>query len=131
MSRFEGIKQFCSWAGMCPGNNESAGKRYSGKTRKGNRQLKQALCEMSNSAAKSDCQFKSKYKSLVIRRGHKKAVIALGHKIMRVAYILLKTEQAYKDPEIDYEALMVKKNAPRWIRALKDFGFIELCPAGA
>jgi len=126
MTRFGSIKQFCSWAGMCPGNNESAGKRYSGRTRKGNNQIRQILCEISNGASKTDSQFKSKYKGLVIRRGHKRSIVAIGHKIMRIAYTLLKNEQAYQDPKVDYEALLVKKNAPRWVNMLKKFGYIQV-----
>ena len=131
MTRFGSMKQFCSWAGMCPGNNESAGKRYSGRTRKGNRQLRQILCEMSNGASKTNSQFKSKYKGLVIRRGHKRSIIALGHKIMRISYTLLKNVKAYRDPDVDYEALVIKKNAPRWIKALQKFGYITTaCATG-
>jgi transposase len=125
MSRFGNMKQFCAWAGMCPGNNESAGKRYSGRTRKGNRQLRQVLCEMSNGATKTNSQFKSKYKGLVIRRGHKRTIVALGHKLMRISYTLLKNQQPYKDPDVDYEALVIKKNAPRWIKALTKYGYLE------
>lgn len=125
MTEFGSMKQFCSWAGMCPGNNESAGKRYSGKTRKGNKQIRQMLCEISNGAIKTDSQFKSKYNGLVIRRGHKRSICAIGHKIMRTSYTLLKNEQAYKDPLIDYEALVVKRNAPRWVSMLKKFGYIQ------
>ena len=124
MTQFKGMKQFCSWAGMCPGNNESAGKRYSGRTRKGNHQLRQVLCEMSNGASKTESQFKSKYKGLVIRRGHKRSIIAIGHQMMRIAYTLLKNGKAYQDPKVDYEALVVKKNAPRWIHALQKFGYV-------
>lgn len=126
MTQFGSMKQLCSWAGICPGNNESAGKRYSGRTRKGNRQLRQMLCEISNGASKTDSQFKSKYKGLVIRRGHKRSIIAIGHKIMRISYTLLKNEQAYKDPKIDYEELVVRKNAPRWIKMLEKFRYISL-----
>lgn len=126
MSRFGSMKQFCSWAGMCPGNNESAGKRYSGRTRKGNRQLRQILCEISNGASKTNSQFKSKYQGLVIRRGHKRAIIALGHKTLRISYTLLKNKKPYADPEVDYEELVVKKNAPRWIRSLEKYGFVEV-----
>jgi transposase len=130
MTQFGSMKQFCSWAGICPGNNESAGKRYSGRTRKGNRQLRQILCEISNGASKTDSQFKSKYKGLVIRRGHKRSIIAIGHKIMRISYTLLKNEQAYKDPKIDYEELVVRKNAPRWIKMLEKFRYISLVQEG-
>lgn len=124
MRRFGNKKQFCAWAGMCPGNNESAGKRKSGAIVKGSTQLRQVLCEASNAAAKTNSQFKSKYKSLVIRRGHKKAIIALGHKMLRITYSLVKNKKYYHDPEIDYEALIAKKNAPRWIKTLKQYGYI-------
>lgn len=122
MERFGSKENLASWAGMCPGNNESAGKRKSGKTRKGNRAIRRVLCEISNAARKTKSQFKGKYQGLVIRRGHKRAIIAVGHKILRVVYSLLKNGRAYIDPEIDYESIVVKKNAPRWIQALKKYG---------
>jgi len=122
MERFGSKENLASWAGMCPGNNESAGKRKSGKTRKGNRAVRRILCEAANAASKTNSQFKGKYQGLVIRRGHKRAIIAVGHKILRVVYSLLKNGRAYIDPEIDYESIVVKKNAPRWIQALKKYG---------
>ena len=125
MNRFGNIQQFCSWAGMCPGNNESAGKRKSTRTRKGNRLLRQILCQVANAAAKTDCQFRNKYQGLVIRRGHKRAVIAVGHKILRVVYTVLNNKRPYEDPGIDYAELVVKKNAPRWIRAMEQYGYID------
>lgn len=118
MQQFGSREQFCSWAGMCPGNNESAGKKKNAKTPKGCKQLRSVLCEGANAAIKTDCQFKPKYKSLMIRRGHKKAIVAIGHKMLRVIYSRLKEEMPYKDPEINQEQLMVKKNAPRWIKML-------------
>jgi transposase len=124
MSQFKSMKHFCSWAGLCPGNNESAGKRSSGRTRKGNRQLRHVLCELANGAVKTNSQFKSKYKGLVIRRGHKKAIIAIGHKMMRVFYTVLLNKSAYKDPGINYEKLVVEKNSSRWIKALDKYGYL-------
>ena len=106
------------------GNNESAGKRKSGRARKGNRSVRRILCEVANAARKTNSQFKGKYQGLVIRRGHKRAIIAVGHKILRVIYSMLKNNQPYWDPEIDYEALTVKRNAPRWLRALKKYGYL-------
>lgn len=61
----------------------------------------------------------------MIRRGHKKAIIAVGHKILEVGFILLSRKKPYKDPQIDYEALQVERNAPRWIRALKNYGYLS------
>lgn len=121
MEQFGSREQCCSWAGMCPGNNESAGKKKSGKTPKGSKQLRYLLCEAANAASKTDCQFKHKYKSLMIRRGHKKAIVAVGHKMLRVIFSRLKTGEVYQDPEINYEELVVKKNAPRWIRMLRKY----------
>ena len=119
MERFGSGEQFASWAGLCPGNNESAGKRKSSRLRQGNRVLRQVLCEIANAACRTNSQFKGKYRALVIRRGHKRTIMALAHKLLRVIYALLKHQQPYRDPGIDYEALIVQKNAPRWIQALK------------
>lgn len=64
------------------------------------------------------------YKGLVIRRGRKKAIIAVGHKILEVVYILISKKQPYRDPKINYEALQVARNAPRWLRALGKYGYL-------
>lgn len=104
MHTFGKREQFCSWAGMCPGNNESAGKKKSGKTGKGNNQLRYILCESATAASRTDCQFKQKYKSLMIRRGHKKAIIAVGHKMLRVIFSVLKEGKYYTTPEISHTA---------------------------
>jgi transposase len=121
MQQFGSREQFCSWAGMCPGNNESAGKKKSGKTPKGSKQLRYILCEAANAAAKTNCQFQHKYKSIMIRRGHKKAIVAVGHKMLRVIFSRLKEGEVYHDPKVNYEELVVKKNASRWIRMLKRY----------
>ncbi|MBC8520161.1 MAG: IS110 family transposase [Gammaproteobacteria bacterium] len=84
MSQFGNIQQFASWAGLCPGNNESAGKRKSGKTRKGNRSLRHSLCEVANAASRTTSQFKVKYQGLVIRRGHKRTIISLDEEVMGI-----------------------------------------------
>ncbi|MCL6272265.1 IS110 family transposase [Sansalvadorimonas sp. 2012CJ34-2] len=125
MSAFNGRESLTSWAGLCPGNNESAGKRKSGKTRKGNQSLRRLLCEAANAAIKTNSQFKGKYQSLVIRRGHKRNIIAIAHKILRVIHCLLSKLQPYHDPDIDYEALTVHKNAPRWLQKLQKFGYLQ------
>jgi transposase len=124
MKRFGGSSNLASWAGLCPGNNESAGKRKSGRTRKGNRAVRRVLCEAANAASKTKSQFKGKYQSLVIRRGHKRAIIAVAHKMLRAIYSMLKNNRPYYDPEVDYEHLMVQRNAPRWIKSLKKYGYI-------
>jgi transposase len=122
MQQFGSREQFCSWAGMCPGNNESGGKKKSGKTLKGSKQLRYILCEAAHAASKTECQFQHKYKSIMIRRGHKKAIVAVGHKMLRVIFNRLKVGEVYHDPKVNYEELVVKKNASRWIRMLQKYG---------
>jgi transposase len=125
MERFGSGEQFASWAGLCPGNNESASKRKSSRLRKGNQVLRQVLCEIANAACRTNSQFKGKYRALVIRRGHKRTIMALAHKLLRVIYAILKHQQPYRDPGIDYEALVVAKNAPRWLKALEKYGYLK------
>lgn len=72
----------------------------------------------------SNSQFKGKYAGLVIRRGSRRSIVAVGHKILRVIYAMLKHKKPYQDPHIDYERLVVEKNAPRWLRALEQYGYL-------
>lgn len=123
LTRFGTADRLASWAGLCPGNHESAGKRKSGKTRHGNPIVRYLLCEVANAARRTKSVFRAKYDSLVLRRGHKKAIIALAHKLLRTIFFVLTRRQPYRDSGFDYEAASVAKNAPRWIRALKKFGY--------
>lgn len=124
LTHFGSADRFASWAALCPGNNESAGKRKSGKTRKGNSILRYLLCEAANGAIRTASVFREKYRSLVVRRGHKKAVVAIAHKMIRTIYFMFTRRQTYHDSGVDYAAANVKKNAPRWIKALKTHGFV-------
>jgi transposase len=125
MGRFNSAKHLCAWAGMCPSNNESAGKKKSARVRKGSSFLKKTLCESANAAIRTNSQFKGKYQSLTQRRGYKRTIMAIGHKILRAVYIMFLKFTHYIDPKIDYKEQMVKRNAPRWIRALKEFGYLK------
>lgn len=124
MQVFGTSKRFSKWVGVCPGNNESAGKKKSGRIQKGNSNLKRVLCEVANSAVKSNCQFKGYYKGLKIRRGHKRAIIAVAHKIIKIIFVILSRKEPYRDPEINYEEVVVTRNAPRWLRSLEKYGYI-------
>ena len=125
MDAFGSADRLASWVGICPGNNESAGKRKSGRLRKGNLYVRRLLCEFAHAASRTTSVFKSKFQALTIRRGHKRAIIALAHKILRTMFFMLKRREHYRDSATDYEALSVKRNAPRWIKALTRFGFIS------
>lgn len=129
MEVFGNADRLASWVGICPGNNESAGKRKSGRLRKGNLYVRRLLCEFAHAASRTKSVFKSKFQALLVRRGFKRAIIAIGHKILRTIYFMLKRREHYRDSATDYEALSVQRNAPRWIKALTKFGFIS--PANA
>jgi len=86
MGRFPSAKHLASWAGMCPGNHERGGKRLSGKTRKGNRWLRQILVEIAQVASKTkNTYLAAQYKRLAARRGKKRALIAVGHTVLIIA----------------------------------------------
>ncbi len=129
MDAFGSPDRLASWVGICPGNNESAGKRKSGHVRKGNLYVRRLLCEFAHAASRTQSVFKSKFQSLVIRRGYKRAIVAIAHKILRTIFFMLKRREHYRDSATDYEALSVQRNAPRWIKSLTKFGFINTASA--
>ena len=103
MSRFPSSGHLASWAGMCPGNDESAGKRRSGKSRKGSKWLRSALTEAAHAAARTKGSYLSAhYARIRGRRGSKKAAIAVGHSILVICYQLLKRKVPYEDLGEDY-----------------------------
>ena len=124
LSHFGSASRFASWAALCPGNHESAGKRKSGKTRKGNTMLRYLLCEAANGAIRTASVFREKYRGLVVRRGHNKAIVAIAHKLIRTIWFMFTRRQPYHDSGFDYAAANVRKNAPRWIKALRRHGFV-------
>lgn len=130
MDAFGSAERLASWVGICPGNNESAGKRKSGRIRRGNVWVRRLLCEFAQAAARTRCAFKDKFQALAIRKGHKKSIVALAHKILRTVYAMLANGAHYQDRAVDYEALNVQRNAPRWIKMLRKHGFIAT-PAAA
>jgi transposase len=98
LERFPTHGHLASWAGMCPGNNESAGKRKSGKTRKGNPALRTALVVAAQAAArKRDSYLSVQYRRLATRRGPKKAIVALAHSLLVIAYHVLKRRVDFRD----------------------------------
>ncbi len=98
MSGFGSAKRLASWTGICPGNNESAGKRKSGRARKGNRYLKRILVQCAWAARKTQSYLGQTFRTLEARIGGKKAAVAVGHKILVIAYHLL-TEGTYYEEE--------------------------------
>ena len=122
MARFGRARSLACWAALSPGNNESAGKRKSGRTGHGNSTIRFILCECANAARMTKSTLAAKYRSLMVRKSHKKAIIAVAHKMIRLIFVMLSRRQPYLDQGIDYAAMSAKKNAPRWIRQLKAIG---------
>lgn len=125
MDRFPTDAHISSWAGIAPGNNESAGKRKSGKTPKGNRKLYSCLVEAGRSAAKSkDSYLSAQYHRIAKRRGGNRAAVAVGHSILVIIYHILKDGTSYQDLGPDYfEKRRETANVNRAIRQLEKFGY--------
>lgn len=103
MSRFPSANHLCSWAGVSPGNNESAGKRYSGRTTKGNKVLKSTLVQCAHSAVMvKTSYFFAQYQRLSLRRGKKRAIVAVAHSMLIAIYHMLLTGEVFNDLGVDY-----------------------------
>ncbi|HZU12964.1 MAG TPA: IS110 family transposase [Chloroflexota bacterium] len=103
MSRFPTAAHLASWAGLAPGNNESGGKRRSGKTRKGSPWLRTALVEAANGAGrKNGTYLQAQYRQLSRRKGKKRAAVAVAHSIIVIAYHVIKERRPYNDLGADY-----------------------------
>lgn len=125
MSRFPSAAHLCSWAAMCPGHNESAGKRRSGKTRKGNRYLRAALIQSALAATrKKHSALQARYQRVKRQRGHKKAVVAVGHQMLEIAYYIMRDGVSYQELGADYfDRRHAERAVRRHVRQLEDLGF--------
>jgi transposase len=125
MSRFASAGHLCSWAGMCPGNHESAGKRKSGRTNKGNRWLRSALVQAGWAASRTKQTYlASLYGRLVVRRGKKRALIACGNSILSSVYYMLLRQEEYVDLGADhYERSNGQRLARNLVHRLEAQGF--------
>jgi transposase len=103
MTRFPTDSHLASWAGMCPGNNESGGKRLSGKTNKGSTYLRNALIQSAWAASHTkETYLAAQYRRLVRTKGQKRALVAVGHSILVIAYHILKRRAGYEELGGDY-----------------------------
>lgn len=103
MSVFPTAGHLCRWAGVAPGNNESGGKHYSGRTTKGNRVLKSTLVECAQAAIRTkDSFFKARYQRLVARRGKQRAIMAIAHSILKAIWQMLRSGEVYHDLGAEY-----------------------------
>ena len=132
MTRFPTAAHLASWAGLCPGQNESAGKHKSGRTRPGNRWLRMGLIEAASMAARAPrSAFAARYHRIARYRGHKKAVVAVAHAMLVTVYHMLQRDEDYRELGPHYfdrrHADRAKQHA---IRALEQQGYrVTLEPA--
>lgn len=125
MSPFDDDSKLTSWSGICPGNNESAGKKFSTKTRKGNPHLASSLVQSAWATTRiKNSHFKARYHRIKARRGSQRAVLAVAHTLLRTVYVVLKTQQPYKEPtRLPLTDKQRTRKAQRLTRELQNLGF--------
>jgi len=134
MQAFPSPAHLASWAGLCPGNNESAGKRRSGRTVKGSRWLRSLLVQVAWAASRTKGTYlASSYRRLAARRGRKRALVALGHTILVIIYHVLKKHETYQELGEDYlDRLQSKRLTHYYQKRLESLGYrVQLAEAEA
>jgi len=124
MSRFPSANHLCSWAGICPGNNESAGRRKSGRTTAGNATLKSTIVRCAVVAAKNkNSFFNAQYQRLVVRRGKNRAIVALAHSMLISIYHVLSGDAFHDLGHEYYNAFNTQKKIDSYLNKLKNLGW--------
>jgi len=134
LSAFADTKHLASWAGLCPGNRESAGKRMSGRTRKANRYVKRAMCQAAWAASHTKNTYLAAfYRRMAIRKGAPKAVMALAHHMITVVHQVLSRQEEYVEFGADYYDQRDKsKTVSRLVARLARLGYnVDLKPQRA
>jgi transposase len=124
MRQFPTAAHAASWAALCPGQEESAGKRHSGRTRRGNAWLKRALSQAAwGASVTKGSYFRALYRRLVMRKGKKRAIVAVAHALLVTGYILLWTGSTFEDLGEDYfERLDRERLIKRLVKRLEKLG---------
>lgn len=125
MEQFPDEYELSSWAGISPGNNETGGKRKSGKTKKGSKWLKATLSEMAWAASRTkDTYLSAHYKRIARRRGKKRAIIAVGHTILVIIYHMIKNRLPYNELGDEYFNKMDKEKLTKMmVKRLEKLGY--------
>jgi transposase len=115
----------CSWAALCPGQDESAGKRRSGHTRRGNRYLRTALIECALAASRAKhTALQALYFRIKRHRGHKKAVVAVAHQVLQICYHVMQQGTDYQELGPDYfDRRHRDRTVQRHLRQLEQLGY--------
>jgi len=132
LQRFPDAEHLSSWAGVCPGHKESAGKRLSGRAKHGNRYVRAALVQAAHGVRRSHTYLGERYRRLKKRRGSKRAALAVGHSILVIYYQMMKTGQEYQEKG---EAFFVRKDHGKverqLVRRLERLGYQVISPPPA
>ena len=131
MEVFPDAHHLASWCGICPGNEESAGRRLRSRTRKGNRWLRRSLAEAAWAASHvKDSYLRAQYRRLAGRRGKKRALLAVGHSLLVIVYHVLKHKVEYHDLGSDYFDRLEPERLRRYlVRRLQGLGYeVSLTP---
>lgn len=133
LDRFPDAEHLSSWAGVCPGHKESAGKRLSGKCKKGNRYVREVLVQAAHGVRRSHTYLGERYRRLKKRRGSKRAAVAIGHNILVIYYQMMKTGQDYQEKgEEFFHQRDRKKVESQLVQRLKRLGYqVEPPPQSA
>ena len=131
MSRFPTARHLAAWASLAPGNHESAGKRFSGRTRKGNQALRQGLIQAAHAAAHTKGTYlAAQYHRLAARRGRKRAIVAVAHSLLVIAYCLLSRHEPYRELGGDYfDRQRPAATAKRLVQRLEHLGYLVILQA--
>ena len=125
MSQFPDHRHLGSWSGICPGNNESAGKHKGGATRKGSTYLRATLveCAWAASRTKNTC-FRAQFRRIASRRGAKRALIAVAHRLLAVVYHVLRDQRAHQELGVDFfDRLNHGRLRSYYLKRLKSLGY--------
>lgn len=133
MTRFATAAHLCSWAAVCPGQHESAGKRQTGKMRAGNRYLRGVLIESGLAATRTKgTALQARYARVKRHRGHKKAVVAVGHQILEIAYYIMRDGVTYRELGADYFTRRHReRSVRRHVKQLEALGYRVTLDAAA
>jgi transposase len=130
LERFPDAEHLSSWAGVCPGHKESAGKRLSGKCKKGNRYVREALVQAAHGVRRCRTYLGERYRRLKKRRGSKRAALAIGHDILVIYYQMMTTGQEYQEKGVEFfQQRDRRKVEPQLVRRLQQLGYQLIKPS--